>query len=366
MKNKIVFFMPLIRVGGVEKNLFVFSKFLSEKKDVYICTSSKKIKYKFDKKINFISPKKDLKIGYTKRLHYVVCLYSLFTFLIKNKNSIVISFQGNVYCVLLCKLLGVKILARSNSSPTGWKHGFFKRFIYSRIMRKADSFLVNSLSFKKQIKRIYGIEAKCIYNPVDSKDILKKANKKKRINFIDENNKSLNLINIGRLTDQKDQMTLLKAINLLKDKVNIRLIIVGEGENKKKLENYININNLKKNIKILNFIENPYPLIKYSDIFILSSKFEGLPNVLLEAAVLKKYIISTNCPTGPSEIIKNKAFGVLFRIGDFYGLSKEILFYSKNKKKIEKRMKMKNIILDNFNFKKNLIKFENLVNKINY
>ena len=151
MKNKIVFFMPLIR-GGVEKNLFVFSKFLSKKNNVYICTSSKKIKYKFDKKINFISPKKDLKIGYRKRLHYIVCLYSLFIFLIKNKNSIVISFQGNVYCVLLCKLLGIKILVRSNSSPTGWKHGFFKKFIYSRIMRKADSFLVNSLSFKKQIK----------------------------------------------------------------------------------------------------------------------------------------------------------------------------------------------------------------------
>ena len=133
-------------------------------------------------------------------------------------------------------------------------------------------------------------------------------------------------------------MTLLKAINLLKDKVNIKLIIVGEGENKKKLENYININNLKKNIKILNFIQNPYPLIKSSDIFILSSRFEGLPNVLLEAAVLKKYIISTNCPTGPSEIIKNKAFGVLFKIGDFYSLSKKYYFIQKIKK-INKRMK---------------------------
>ena len=78
------------------------------------------------------------------------------------------------YCVLLCKLLGIKILVRSNSSPAGWGHGFLKRFIYGRIMKKADSFLVNSLSFKKQIKNIYGIKAKCIYNPVDSKDILNK------------------------------------------------------------------------------------------------------------------------------------------------------------------------------------------------
>ena len=366
MKNKIVFFMPLIGTGGVEKNLFVFSKFLSKKNDVFICTSSKKFKYKFDKKVNFILPKKGFKNSYRQRLHYIVCLYSLFIFLIKNKNSIVISFQGNVYCVLLCKLLGIKILVRSNSSPTGWEHGFFKRFIYSRIMKKADSFLVNSLSFKKQIKNVYGIKATSIYNPVDSKDILKKAKEKKRINFFGKKNKSLHLINIGRLTDQKDQMTLLKAINSIKDKINIKLIIIGEGENKKKLENYININNLKKNIKILNFIQNPYPLIKSSDIFILSSKFEGLPNVLLEATILKKYIISTNCPTGPSEIIKDKTYGVLFKIGDFYSLSREILFYSKNKKKINKKIKMKNIILDNFNFKKNLIKFENLVNKINY
>ena len=54
MKNKIVFFMPLIGTGGVEKNLFVFSKFLSKKNDVFICTSSKKFMYKFDKKINLL------------------------------------------------------------------------------------------------------------------------------------------------------------------------------------------------------------------------------------------------------------------------------------------------------------------------
>ena len=70
--------------------------------------------------------------------------------------------------------------------------------------------------------------------------------------------------------------------------------------------------------------------------FILTSKYEGLPNVLLEAAALKKFIISTNCPTGPKEILKNGKYGYLTKIGDHNGISQKILSFIKNKKKAKK------------------------------
>ena len=82
----------------------------------------------------------------------------------------------------------------------------------------------------------------------------------------------------------------------------------------------------------------PVKIILKSDLFILSSKYEGLPNVLLEAAVLKKFIISTNCPTGPREILDNGKGGFLFNIGDYDKLSKLIYFVLKNKNKLKKKI----------------------------
>ena len=71
---------------------------------------------------------------------------------------------------------------------------------------------------------------------------------------------------------------------------------------------------MSKMIKILNFKNNPFPYLLRSDLFILSSKFEGLPNVLLEAITLNKFVISTNCSTGPSEILVNGKGGILIPI----------------------------------------------------
>ena len=78
--------------------------------------------------------------------------------------------------------------------------------------------------------------------------------------------------------------------------------MIGKGNLETDLKNILKKNNLTDNVKILNFVDNPYNLIKQTDIFVLSSRYEGLPNVLLEALVLNKFIISSDCPTGPKEI----------------------------------------------------------------
>ena len=78
-----------------------------------------------------------------------------------------------------------------------------------------------------------------------------------------------------------------------------------EEESLNKLQKYINYNNLKSYVKILNFKTNPYPFIKQTDVFVLSSRYEGLPNVILESLVLRKFAISSRCSTGPKEILLN-------------------------------------------------------------
>ncbi len=356
--------MPLIKVGGVEKNLFLISNHLSKKNEIFICTGSTESKKKFNKKIKFISPKKNLNMNLNIKFHYIICLFLLLKFLIKKKNSVVFAFQGNIYCVLLCKILNIKVIARSNSSPSGWNHGYLKKIIYKFIMKKANLIIVNSKNFHKEMKNIYNLKTICIYNPFNTKDLKIKSKEKIKNKFFDKKDNCIKLINLGRLTDQKDQITILKAVNLIKSQINFKLIIVGQGYEKKNLESFINQNNLEKNVKILNFLDNPFPILKKSDVFILSSKYEGLPNVLLEAAFLKKYIITTNCPTGPDEILKNNIYSTFFNVGNYYQLSEKIKYYSKQKEKIKKNIKKNNFNSKKFDYGKNLKIYENEIKKI--
>ena len=153
--------------------------------------------------------------------------------------------------------------------------------------------------------------------------------------------KKIKLLSIGRFTDQKDHITIIKAAKLLMDeKIPFYLILVGEGENKKKLSQFIINNNLQKDIKIVNILENPYPIIKEADLFLLSSKYEGLPNVILEAGALKKPIISSNCPTGPKILLNGKG-GHLFKIGNH----KELKTHIRNIQKIKKHFKKSNLFI---------------------
>ena len=96
---------------------------------------------------------------------------------------------------------------------------------------------------------------------------------------------------------------------------------MGRGELKNNLKEYIN-EKLNKFIKLKNFHNNPFKFLKQCDLFILTSKFEGLPNVLLESIALKKFVISSDCPTGPKEILLNGKGGLLFKVGDYKDLER--------------------------------------------
>ena len=284
--KKILFFMPSIEGGGVEKNLFIVSNYFSKKfKNIYLITTSTEFEKKFSKKIEIISPRKKFWRRYGRRIKYFVCLILLIKTLIRNRDIKVFSFQANIYCLIICKLFNIKIVVRSNSAPIGWSKNFFKKFIFKRLLKLADITMVNSIEFKNEIKKKFNVTSKVIYNPLNKKEIIKLSKKKINNNFFKKN--TLKIINVGRFTNQKDHLTLLKAINIVKDKINLRLMIIGRGVNLISMKKYIIDHNLKKIIKIVNFTDNPFPFIKKSELFILTSTFEGLPNVLLETLVLK-------------------------------------------------------------------------------
>ncbi len=352
MKKELIVFIPSLQIGGVEKNFFILTNNLSKRLNISVITSTSKIKNNLNRNIKLICPNISFIEKLSMRLRFLICLYYLFKKIFLNPKAIVISFQGNMYSVFLCKLLRVKIILRLNSSPIGWSKNLFKKFIYIIGLKLADGVIVNSKKFKYQIRKEFNINSQCIYNPLNFEEIIRLSKKKLSFKFFKK--KNLNIINVARLDDQKNQLLLLKSIKNLKEKLKIRLLIIGNGPNEKLLKDFIKLNKLNKIVMIKKNIKNPFPYILRSNLFILSSSFEGLPNVLLEAIVLNKFIISSNCPTGPSEILSNGKGGILFKVNDHHDLTTKIIFFYKNKVPLKKKIFFAKKNLKRFDMEKNI------------
>ena len=353
-EKSLILFMPSIEGGGVEKNLILITNFLSlHLNGIKLITFDNRYNKFFNKKVKIINEKKFNKNQiYSKYHKYFRCLKLLINEFYKNKNILVFSFQANIYCIILSVILGFKVLVRSNSSPSGWTKNFIKNFIFKIFFKFPIKIIVNSYKFKSQIDEQFKIKSEVIYNPLNKKEILKLSKTKVDLKKI-FSKKSLKIINIGRFTDQKDHMTLLKSIRLVKKKINVKLLLIGYGPNLYKIQNYIRQHSLLKNVKILPFKRNVYKYIKVADLFVLTSIFEGLPNVLLEAITLKKFIISTDCPTGPKEILNNGKYGDLIKIGDYENLASKILKFNLHKKKYKTKIEKAYKSLNRFDFDKN-------------
>ena len=355
--------MPSIEGGGVEKNIFLIGNYLTKYiKNITLITFDSKFIDHFKKKINFISLGFSCPIKVNKYLKYFLCLiFLIFSILKNNRQVVVFAFQANIYCILICKIFNIPVIARSNSSPSGWSKNYFKNYIFKKILKKANSIIVNSKEFKKEIDKKFNLNTKLIYNPLNINEIKKISKVKFNFNFF-KSKKELKIINISRFTDQKDHLTLLKSFALIKKKIRSKLLLIGYGKNKNIIENFIKFNKLDKNVKIIGFQNNPYKFLKLADLFILTSRYEGLPNVLLEALTLKKFIISTNCPTGPNEILENGKFGFLTKISDYNMIYKKAIFFNKNKKKLNKKILKGYKSLKKYNFNKNCHEYYKVIN----
>jgi glycosyltransferase involved in cell wall biosynthesis len=362
LKNNLIFFMPHMVGGGVEKNLYIIANnFANKIENVYLITARKSFNANF-KNIKIIKPKLKIWSYLGIRFNYLVCLLILIREILNKKKPLIFAFQANVYCIFVCKLLNVKVVTRSNTSPTGWTQNSFKNFIIKKILSKSDKIIVNSLEFQKEFKKKFNIKTICIYNPLNKKEILSKSKNNINLSFFKKNNK-LKILNIGRFTDQKDHLTLLRSVKILKDKYNLNfiLLIMGRGENKKKIQIFITKNNLNENVKLIGFKKNPYKYIKHCNLFVLSSRFEGLPNVLLEAITLKKLVISSNCPTGPNEILNHGKGGLLFKTGNQNDLAKKINYYYNNTKLLNKKIHFAYKNLYRFDYNINMKKYFQIV-----
>ena len=125
----------------------------------------------------------------------------------------------------------------------------------------------------------------------------------------------------GRLTAQKDYPTLIKAFARLNAQRPSRLIILGEGRMRKALERLVKGLDLTDHVSLPGWVENPFAFMSRASLFVLSSRFEGLPGVLVQALACGCPCVSTNCPAGPAEILQDGKFGPLVPVGDEQALA---------------------------------------------
>ena len=352
--------MPSVEGGGVEKNFFIISNYLANKLDKILLITAEKNLSKKIKNIDIVYPRSNFWRNKARFRKYIICVFLLIKILLKNRNILVFTFQANLYAILVCKLFRISIISRSNSSPSGWSKNFIKNYIYKVGLNLADTIIVNSIEFKQEMKKKFSVNATHIYNPLNKNEIIRLSKKKVKNIFP---KKKLKIISVGRLVDQKNQLTLLKAINIIKNLYPVKVVLIGRGVDLYKIKNYIKLNKLSKIVKVF-YTSNPFPYIKQADLFILSSKYEGLPNVLLESIALKKMIISSACPTGPKEILLDGKAGLLFKVGNYVELSQKIIFFIKNKTKCKKLLNASIIKLNRFDYKINLKKYLSAIKKI--
>jgi glycosyltransferase involved in cell wall biosynthesis len=199
------------------------------------------------------------------------------------------------------------------------------KFIIKNLYPYADKVVAVSEGVMNDLLPLVNVMDKCCYihNPVrfESKQpILRKD--------IINNTTKINIIAVGRVTPQKDYTTLIKAVNiLLNDGIDIQLNIVGGVHDQKEMDNLkglVSSLDIGKNIFFLGFRCDIDCLYQSSDLFVLSSAWEGFGNVIVEAMSFGLPIISTNCRSGPSEILEYGKYGRLVEVGDYEGLAENI------------------------------------------
>ena len=149
-----------------------------------------------------------------------------------------------------------------------------------------------------------------LYNPVVDASLEQKRQESLSHSWLDASDQPL-VVGIGRLTEQKDFGTLIRAYAQIANPSSCRLVILGEGEERAELEELVRQLGLEERVLLPGFVENPYAWLNRADLFVLSSRWEALPTVLIEALACGVKVVATDCPSGPAEILQDGRWGRL-------------------------------------------------------
>lgn len=328
MKRKVLFIIESLSFGGAEKVLTVFLKhFDYEKYEVTVCpivdtgVYCDEVKRYISHYRPIVSFKHSTIRNLWNRIKYKL-IYSILPLSVVYKWFVP---KGNDVEIAFCEGYDTKLLSKANSRSTriAWIHtdladnpwpiqlGIFRderdeKKAYSAFDRIVCVSKTVEISFNKK----YGLEDRtcAIYNPIDIEDIRNKAGEE-----IKSKDGVFNIISIGRLVPQKGYDRLLGVVKRLHGEYpSINLLILGEGEERPNLEQYIHDNKMESYTKLPGFNKNPYKQLVNADLFVCSSRAEGFSLVIAEAMALGVPVLSTYC-SGPNELLGDGEYGILVK-----------------------------------------------------
>ena len=369
-KVRLFIFQPYPKFGGADRSIIKLINGLNFDDITLISLSKCYYSRYLNKKIQY-------KILKSSRTFY--CIFELKKFIqekISEKNSkknIIISNQNFANIVTIISLEKIteikKILIERNHLDELRFYKNIKDYIKKKIMlilikiyySKSDAVVGISRKLSVDLENFINSKVTTIYNP-SLEDKIIRNNKEKKLKI--KKNKKI-ILNVGFFEKQKDQITILKSISILKNHYkNFLLVLIGRGSEYKNLKRFIRENNLNKFVKIYKNIENPKLFYKKADLFILSSIYEGLGNVLVEALKNNCPVITSSCNSGPMEIIGNGKYGDFFLPRDHKTLAKKILNHFHNPERLKKKLKIPSNHLEKFSLKKNIDNFSELFRKV--
>lgn len=319
MKGKILFFLPTLGGGGAERTIVQLANIFAERQynvHLAVCDitgNNGKLLPEVESKVTII----DLSC---KRV--LLAISPLKKLMVKENYDWICATQthSNIIALISKKIAAVssKLIVREVSTPSiNIKLKGLKKWLFKVLVREtykfSDFVVCVSNGVKNDFCSYYSYDKKnifTIYDPVLDKYFLNKLTAKVQHKFFDDDKKVI--LAIGRLTEAKNFNLLIHSFKHLHDNYpKTRLIILGEGELRAELEKLILDLNLTAVVELPGFDPNPYAYFKYASLFVLSSNWEGLPGVLIQALASKIKIVSTNCPSGPMEILDNSKYGLL-------------------------------------------------------
>ncbi|AFZ26292.1 glycosyltransferase [Cylindrospermum stagnale PCC 7417] len=328
-RQPIAFFIPTLAGGGAERVVINLLKGMLERDiplDLVLVSATGLYLSQMPKQVRLF----DLKSG-----RVLKAILPLSQYLRQNKPRGLISHISHANVVALL----ARDLARTNTPLIVVEHNNLSAFKSNLTRAKflppfmkwlyphVEAIVGVSQGVVDDLEILFGFgkeKVSLIYNPVIDNELIAKA-KAPLVHPWFQKGSPLVFLAVGRLTEQKDFLTLIKAFAILRKQVVARLVILGEGELRTELEATINALGITKDVSLPGFVENPYAYMSNASAFVLSSRWEGLPTVLIEAMACGCPVIATDCPSGPKEILEDGKYGSLVPMGDAESLSRAML-----------------------------------------
>ena len=273
--------------------------------------------------------------------------FSLFAFrkyLIRESPDVLIVAQTHVQIMVLLSILLTRwkghIILNEQSTFSSNTTQKFLRFLARVLFRRADAITVVSRGSSVDFASIFpSLKRKIsvIPNPVFSEDILNSKEEDVDHPFFHPKNFPI-VLAVGRLSPEKNYTYLLQAFSHVLKKREARLIILGEGSEKKELLDFAKKHDILPYISLPGNVKNPYAFMSRCDVFTLSSTYEGLPSVLIEALACGCNIVSVDCQHGPSEILNGGQLGILISQGNPEKYAEEIINLFKAKHNLKEKL----------------------------